>query len=224
MIGDKVGVEGILKSLYLSGLTGLYLRRLRNVGRHLRRRGHSIAQAAVALWTSDDLGRGARPVFQELNEVLVHDDPRMLCEWMWLVRIASEYIQRPSNRLRADTITWRGSQLSQEQAASLRTGEVIRPPMFVSTSTSRDVAVSFRDKHGAPYLVRCRITRGCPNACSLRAVSEYNDELEVLLPPYTPVRIVAVVDGVITVDVLDGKEFMFNVEQPSGRLARAFPI
>ena len=82
------------------------------------------------------------------------------------------------------TISWRGSKLTQAQASVLRVGIVIRPPMFVATSLDHATAVHMAD---GP-LVRFEIPVGCRNAYPVDDLSEF-DEHEILLPPYSPLRV-----------------------------------
>lgn len=103
------------------------------------------------------------------------------------------------------------------QAESLSVGEVIRPPMFVSTSTSKNVAKGFKDI----FMVQFTIVEGCPNACFL-GVSEFRHEKEVLLTPYTPLAITRVEGDQIDVVVIDSLLWM-DAERESKKTISSFP-
>lgn len=112
--------------------------------------------------------------------------------------------------------TWRGSKLTRMQADSLRLQEIIRPPMFVTTSSSRDVAEVFRDV----YLIKLRAPAYCRSAGLVRQVSGV---AEVALPPYTPLRVVEIgqePDFIIGVEIIDLPVELEDTKGPT----RAFPI
>ena len=147
----------------------------------------TIVQAAVNLWTKHDHA-GQNGLFKDLNKVLMEvDDEDELERWMWFVRLANHWICRPSNALKADLAVWRGSQMTKEQGERLFAGLVVRPPMFVATTTDRTIAVGFCTN--AQYLVHLAIPSGSRNACSVSEHSDYAGEREFLLPPFTAVRI-----------------------------------
>jgi hypothetical protein len=104
------------------------------------------------------------------------------------------------------------------QASVLVPGVVIRPPMFVATSISRATAALM----AKGPIVRLNIPAGCRNACSVSSHSAYDEE-EVLLPPYTPLRVTYASADEIHVDVLDGMDYLQH-ERSTGRHARAWPI
>ena len=81
-------------------------------------------------------------------------------------------------------------------------------------------------------LICLSIPAGCRNAFSVAELSDFRDEHEVLLPPYTPLRLTRRYNGrigtqeviVIEVDVLDGKEYADWEAAGSVRPAPCFPI
>ena len=178
---------------------------------------------------------------------------------MLFVRLATNYVNRPSNWLPERTRCWRGSKLEGWQARALRPGRVYRPPMFIASSRDLNVAVEFlpevefdsggRARRGQRrYVVQLNIPSQCPNACLVDGTMSEFSEDEILLPPYTPLLVVAPpvplvrhtpayedhqmplpperdVDGVyvIVVDVLDGAA-EFENERQAGEFARVWPI
>lgn len=164
------------------------------------RAGLSEAQAAMAVW----IGKGVTDssyVFVQLNRVILGDSEVQL--WSGVIRLLCAQLLRAEG---PGTLTvWRGSKLTRRQVDDLRSGEVIRPPMFVSTSTSMHVAEVFRDT----YIVRMRL----PSRHSV-IMREASGPGEVVLPPYTPIRIISVESELIEAEV---------TREPSVPL-RAFPI
>lgn len=194
-----------------------------------------IEQAVIRLWTEDDgAGNDKAPVFAELNRVLVDDRADELAMWMVFVRIVTSYIQ--AHPLPRHCKVWRGSQLSGVQAATLRVGDVLRPPMFVATSLHRTAAERFLSDQRR-YLICFSISAGSPNASAIQAShTNFAYEGEVLLSPYTPIAITDITTPkkkkkggargptVISAEVLDGLQYQQTVELPQGQHARVFPI
>ena len=108
---------------------------------------------------------------------------------MWFVRLATNWIVRPSSALESALTVWRGSKLTKKQASRLFAGLVVRPPMFVSTTTDHDRNTANGFRQLGKYLVELAIPPGCRNACSVSEHSDYAGGNEFLLPPYTAVRI-----------------------------------
>jgi hypothetical protein len=171
----------------------------------------TVAEAAICVWTSNDI------FYKACNRVLVQED-EPLERWILMIRVLCNYLTRPSHTLSENLQTWRGSKLTRTQTSLLKPGVVIRPPMFVSTSLSPAIAASLA--HGP--IVRFNIPAGCRNACLVSNHSAYAEE-EVLLPPYTPIRVTYASADEIRVDVLDGKDYQQH-ELLTGRHARAWPI
>jgi len=98
--------------------------------------------------------------------------------------------------------------------------------MFIATSLSKQAAEVFanRSKSRGGLLVKFHIPKGCRNACNIRRLSDFKGQKEVLLPPYTPLRISSLSSKLIEVEVLNGLHFMRDVELPRKACARAIPI
>jgi hypothetical protein len=173
----------------------------------LRQSGLGAAEAAVVTWLSRD--HDSSPMFRRLNGVLLRDDEEELETFAPVVEHICAFVARhPPKRTR---ILWRGSKLTRTQARSLRAGEIIRPPMFISTVASEHLAECFRDV----FLVRL-IVHG--HNRHVGVVRERRDSEEMVLLPYTKIRVLAIRDDdVIEAEVLDDGDDDNNV-------ARAFPI
>jgi hypothetical protein len=181
----------------------------RSLGRHAdadfyrnhRQQGKTVVQAAVAIWT-DHNDEGTNPVFKALNRALLYDELECLEKWMVLVRLNAHWLNRSETRINEDTVVWRGSKLTHEQAARLQENAIIRPPIFVATTHSREQAHQFVGGDG--YLVKCTIRAGCPNAGRVQQISSFAQEEEVLIPPYSPFRIIGIQGQQINTELLDG--------------------
>merc|ERR1712039_411809 len=176
--------------------------------------GSGSLEALAALWLGQEM-LDSSPFFAELNRVLLTDDEQELRACMHVIRLVADHVARPEHRLEGDLTAWRGSKLTHEQAASLRSGEVICPPMFLATSTSRHVAEVFRDT----FLVKIQI----PRLHSGAGVIHKKDPApgEVILPPYTPLRVVEVrSDCVVELQALCGLDHLYS----PGNSARCFPV
>jgi hypothetical protein len=190
------------------GATKMITKALKSLNMHkaarryneLRNSRKTVVEAAVALWTADvdveddDDDEGA--LFQRLNRVIIKDDCAELRKYMGFIRLTVNWITRPSHKTKTEVLVYRGSRMTILQAQKLQIGTVFRAPMFVCTSRNRDAAVGFaqvaKTNHGGVgYVLTCRIPAGCRNAYSVAAVSEYVDEEEVLIPPYSPFRVTA---------------------------------
>lgn len=181
--------------------------------------GRSTTEAAVALWIGDDT-MGCSPVFVKLNRVLLADEEEQLKVWMPLIRLLTEYVGRPELApCGSQAFTaWRGSKLTHRQVNNLCEGEVVRAPMFLAASANRHLAEVFQDF----YLVQLRIPPACRNAAIVREGLGID---EVVLPPYTPLRVIEIGrDNVVRVDVLDSREYMEDVELKSSMPARCVPL
>ena len=109
------------------------------------------------------------------------------------------------------------------QVNALVVGEVIRPPMFVATSFNKQTARSFAKN--ARYLVRVAIPAHSMNACCVREHSEFAEE-EVLIPPYSPFRVLLVDHATRTIrlELLDGKVYGEFEMSEEGVHAQAKPL
>jgi len=178
----------------------------------LAERSGDVVEASVALWTTQ--------VHQQLNEVLLKDHESELASWMGIVRLITHHLTSSSNAITADVTVWRGTRLTRDQVATLRVGEVIRPPMFLATSLDQQEAQRAFQKPGSP-LVKLHVPAGCRNACNIASLSACKKQKEVLLPPYTPLHVLRVSSQLIEVIVLNGLRYMHDVELPTKAYARS---
>lgn len=143
----------------------------------------TTAEAVLAIWSDD----GYSSVFKQLNRVIFFDNAAEVRDWMLFIRIATGYLTRKINKTERHRTVWRASSMSQAQAQRLVPHMVIRPPMFVATSLHYNEAHKFlQKKDGHGFLLKINIPRGCRNATYIDHVSVYEQEAEVLVPPYSP--------------------------------------
>jgi len=81
-------------------------------------------------------------------------------------------------------------------------GHIYRIPYYVATSQDEKEALKFQKSE---WTWEFRIPEGCPNACWIGDESVFPPEREVLMPPYTCIRVVKKTSKTIIVDVLDNK-------------------
>merc|ERR1712012_795106 len=138
--------------------------------------------------------------------------------WNWFPVLNSITKCLSGHGIDRSLVLWRGSKLTRVQATSLGIGEVIRPPMFVATSTCKSQAEVFRDI----FLVQLRVPAGCLDVALCGEAGHV-----VVLSPYTPVRILQVHPDVIEAEVLDSSLIQAGDTASLGanlHVARAFPI
>lgn len=216
----------------------------------------TAVEAALRLWASS--GKQARSrTFVALNRAILADQSPMLQPWMPLLRTVVERAisagaREIERRIKGgDTdasdekaagapdapglcpfgpwFAWRGSQLTRKQAESLHAGDIVCPPMFVSASTSRQVAEYFR---GA-YLVELEfhsaqqfaVAKAAAQVVGTSGDQPESADVEVVLCPYTPLEVIdSGREDIIRVRVLDTVSPMQDMELASASHARAFPI
>merc|ERR1712048_22587 len=83
--------------------------------------------------------------------------------------------------------TYRGSKILMRQFVTIEVGETYRIAQICATSESWLVADSFCE--GDSVMVKFTIPKGCWNAASIAEFSSIPSEKEVLLPPYTAIKI-----------------------------------
>jgi len=162
--------------------------------------------------------------------VLIKDDREAFENgWMIFIRIATTFITRaPStgegHLIDAACTTYRGSKMTAVQVQSLFVGEVIRAPMFVATSFDPATARTFA--RNAKYLLSVDIPAHCCNACCIQVLSEYTEEEEVLIPPYSPFHVLDVDHNTRTIrlKLLDGGEYAAREKLPGATHALAKPL
>merc|ERR1712150_197154 len=149
----------------------------------------------------------APPIFKMVNRSLIHDADDLMY-WCTFIRAINCYLVNEKNAPKRDTVCYRGSKMTDEQARGLLTaGRILRPCMFFAMSTNINVAEMYTGEAG--YMLEVHVPRGCLNACPISHLAKIEDEKEVLMPPYSPL----LVTGhrrrgrytVIEVQVLDGQ-------------------
>jgi len=93
-----------------------------------------------------------------------------------------------------DLITFRGSKITNKQFKVYKPEMVARFAMFVSTTKNRSKALNWP---GTTTLIKFIISQ---DHCQLydkdiKSISCFPDEEEVLLPPYTPFRVIKIING-----------------------------
>ncbi|MCJ1405882.1 hypothetical protein MMC11_009112 [Xylographa trunciseda] len=167
-------------------------------------------EKATWLYTLEDPA-----VYQTLSSALVSDDESRLQPWMSLMCLTKQFaFEHPTTE---DIWTYRGSKISDTQFEALRVHAVYRDPKFVSTSISRDIAEKFQETYMCEYKIR----RGCTNAVAVK-FSRYTYEMEVLLPPYTPLLVIEknAKEKVVRLAVFDDEAAAKHLESGEGRHAQ----
>eukprot|EP01084_Bolivina_argentea_P143626 252178_1 len=152
----------------------------------------SVGDVAVKCWTLQ------RPKFYgALKRALLTDNKIELNKWMPFIRALNSKLvcQNPPTMK-----CYRGSKMSLKDFSIFKYGYVYRIPYYVATSVDEEVAKSWPNSN---YLIQFNIPKGCPNASSISELSVFPNEKEVLLPPYTAVRVTAKSSTMMVVDVLD---------------------
>ena len=142
--------------------------------------GGSVEEKVAHLFTTD-------LVYKKVNQVLLDDDPDELDDWIWFVHALIHYIQThpmASGGGMTKMITWHAAFAKPAQLTHIKQGDVFRIPRFISTTTDRDVALSFRK----PSLYKFLIPVPCKNASDMEEVSAFPAEREILLRTHSKVR------------------------------------
>ena len=149
---------------------------------------HRAGSACARLWSGT-------PACRLINQVIMDDDNRPhLDRMMPFVRCLNEYLYSGTT-LAAELTVYRTSRLTLEQAANIHTDTEYRIGMYVATSRTEaalaQVAGWQAGETGAAPGVRWVFTipAGCLQVDDLRSVSAYASEDEVLMIPYTAVRV-----------------------------------
>lgn len=146
-----------------------------------------MATRALKLWTSD-------ACYQRLNKDIITDHSR-LRQWMPLIKLIIEGIGATLVSKRLDTV--RGSKMTAEQLGTYHVGDSSCLSMFTASSLDESVAKSFQD---GP-LVKFIIPAGCKYATEISSISDYANEKEVLIAPYTIVQCVSKTDNELVLEV-----------------------
>ena len=80
--------------------------------------------------------------------------------------------------------------MTDKQAKLLRLNKMYRISKYLATSKDEKVANDFKERmDGAGFVVKFYIPRGCHNAAYVHEYSRFPNESEVLMPPYTVIKI-----------------------------------
>eukprot|EP00929_Paragymnodinium_shiwhaense_P090880 TRINITY_DN50972_c0_g1_i5.p1 TRINITY_DN50972_c0_g1~~TRINITY_DN50972_c0_g1_i5.p1 ORF type:complete len:2505 (-),score=627.39 TRINITY_DN50972_c0_g1_i5:196-7710(-) len=196
----------------------------------------SVQEALARLWCVDEEMRSGHLACR-LNRALLADMEEQLRDWEPVLRLLGDLRVNHERLLSmlgiyektaaADTVPaagdtahaerssvlrlWRGSKLSERQVGNLRAGEVIRPPMFLSATSSKALAEVFSDHVIVELFISCHADAVC-------ILSETPSQAELVLRPYTPMRILdASKPGLVQVEVLSDAGDAYSA-------ARAFPL
>jgi len=162
----------------------------------------NVAEKCVQLWTA------ASPLYRRLTKMLVYDVYDELEKFMPIIRGITKCIVAPSDRYRE---TYRGSKILMQQFETMEVGATYRIAQILATSESKETASSFVE--GDQVIVTFKIPKGCWNAAPIAKYSQF-DEAEVLLPPYTAIKVTkkSKAHKSIECEVLDNTEADRNAE------------
>jgi hypothetical protein len=163
----------------------------------------SVAEKCVQLWTA------ASPLYRRLTKMLVYDRYDELQKFMPIIRGITKCIVRPTDRYRE---TYRGSKILMQQFETMKVGSTYRIAQILATSESKETAGSFAE--GDQVMVTFKIPKGCWNAAPIAKYSEFENEAEVLFPPYTAIKVTkkSKQGKTIECEVLDNMEADRNAE------------
>ena len=180
----------------------------------------TIAEAAAKMWS----GNG---VYRAVNKTLIDDKKDELKKWIVFIRVLNHYINRDAHVLTERVTTFRGTKLNADQLQQLEDlfiqapGElVVRPPMYMATSTSEREAQRWAQNE--MMVLELDIPAGTRNAFDIKQISLHPGEMEVLIPPYTPCRITRIDRNQkkIYVTVEDSKTY-WDIEKATGKHSHA---
>jgi len=148
-------------------------------------------------------------MYSQINEALISDDENLLKKYMPLIRAINKYIVHPMEK---KMNSYRGSQLTQKQFEAYVPNKVYRSPMYVSSSTDREAAISFKAKK-LTTLITYNIPKGVYNGREISKFSFFPHEKELLFPPYTAFKVKKIIvnklnyekPNELIVEILDNK-------------------
>mmetsp|Transcript_93083 Transcript_93083/g.164592 ORF Transcript_93083/g.164592 Transcript_93083/m.164592 type:complete len:385 (+) Transcript_93083:42-1196(+) len=146
----------------------------------------------VKLWAKfkgKDKAKGGVDFYKLLNDAVIDDDEERLKMMMPIARVLNNILVNYFPQ--RDTVTWRGSQMTQEQFAEISVGANYRVAMFLASSLDFGVAERFVRFEPGRVIVKLCIPRECHNIGYLGIEMFDEQELEYLMPPYTAVGIVS---------------------------------
>lgn len=131
--------------------------------------------------------KGGKDFYKLLNDAVIADDPDELRRMMPIARVLNKILV--SYFPPTDVVTFRGSQLKEEQLADLQVGSSYRVAMFVASSLDFDVAERFVRFEPGRIIVELSIPKECHNAGFLGVEFYPEQEREYLMPPYTAIQV-----------------------------------
>merc|ERR1712048_648954 len=167
----------------------------------LSKYGNPCGQSCARLWTGNR-------IYKQVNDALANDDASQLRAYMPFIRALNRWIQQNLNK--EELILWRGSKVVESVAEDLKIGGSYRNMFYVAASEDKAVANKFKKT----YLIQLRIPKGCMNcSCLLSSISEYSDEVEHLIPPWTVFTLTKRTSSTLFYDVhIDNKVFENKIE------------
>lgn len=150
-------------------------------------------------------------------QVILLDDYDLLSKLMPFIRCLNDYLVLRNREccVKRKTVAYRVSRMSKEQAETIQAGETYRIGMYAATSSRQvvqDEIETWQMEQGMSQRSQIRwnftIPKGCWQVTRIKGVSLHKDEHELLMVPYSAVRVRSKrVDEtgliVINADVLD---------------------
>lgn len=168
----------------------------------LSKLGNPCGLSCAKLWTGN-------AIYKQVNEALANDDASQLRAYMPFIRALNRWIQQNLNK--EELILWRGSKVEKYVAEDyLKVGSSYRNMFYVAASEKKAVAEEFKKT----YIIQLRIPKGCRNcSCLLSKISDYSDEAEHLIPPWTVFTLTKRTSSTLFYDVhIDNKKFEKEIE------------
>lgn len=141
-----------------------------------------IGKAAAMMWTDGQ----DNSIYKALNAAVISDNAGLLAHWVPFIRALNNHILR--FEVSSGVVTRRKSWMTADQASRVLVNQDYRLPMYVATS--RKTFHNFPlGVGGEAVRIEFNIPARCFQACDLQQCSVYQGEAEVLLIPFTPVRV-----------------------------------
>jgi len=138
-----------------------------------------VGKAAARMWTDQD-------IYKALNAAVVSDNAGLLGHWVPFMRALNNHILR--FQISNDVVTRRKSWLTRAQAERVLVNQNYRLPLYVATS--RKTFDDFPAGVGGQLVrIEFRIPAHCFQTCDLQQCSLFPSEAEVILVPYSSVRV-----------------------------------
>lgn len=151
--------------------------------------GRALTRSCVALWTHGDLR-----VFGRVQAALLSDNSTLLHSWVPFIRSMNCFLIKESPRPARATVVYRKSDLTKAQAALIEEGKEYRCGMFMATSTDVRVFATLH-RNAGHFLWQLTVPAGCFQSSNIAGLSAFRDEAEVLLVPYTAIRVTRIDSG-----------------------------